>query len=151
MRRARPFPALASEPMRFSVVVPAHNEEQLLSSGLDAIAEANRSVAGEVEVIVVANRCTDRTVEIARAAGARVVVNDARNIAAVRNAGAATATGDVFVSIDADCVMSPFAFSEMERLLRTGRYVGGGARVRMERSSVGIRATLRDRRRAAAS
>jgi glycosyltransferase involved in cell wall biosynthesis len=128
--------------MRFSVVVPAHNEELLLPHALASIAAAAGGVAGAVEVIVVANRCTDSTPAIARAAGAVVVESDARNIAAVRNAGAAVATGEVIVTIDADCVMAPAALREVDRLLATGRYVGGGTKVRPERTSAGIRATL---------
>jgi glycosyltransferase involved in cell wall biosynthesis len=128
--------------MRFSVVVPAHNEELLLPAALAAIAEAAAGVTGEVEVIVVANRCTDSTPTLAQDAGAVVVESDARNISAVRNAGAAVATGDVIVTIDADCAMSPAALREIDRLLARGRYVGGGTKVRMERTSAGIRTTL---------
>ena len=127
--------------MHFSVVVPAHNEELLLPRALSAIDAAAQQVAGEVEVIVVANRCTDSTAERARAAGAIVVHDESRNISAVRNAGAAAATGDVLLTIDADCVMSPVTFGEIERLLGTGRFVGGGAKVRPERWSAGIAAT----------
>lgn len=55
-----------------SVVVPAHNEEPVIESmlrGLLADAEA-----GELEVIVVCNGCTDRTAEIARSIGEPVTV-----------------------------------------------------------------------------
>jgi glycosyltransferase involved in cell wall biosynthesis len=129
-------------PVLFSVIVPAHNEERLLPRGLAAIELARERIDGGVEVIVVANRCTDATVTIATDAGAIVVENDARNISAVRNAGAAVATGDAIVTVDADCVMSPSSLSEIERMLATGRYVGGGTKVRPERTSAGIRATL---------
>jgi glycosyltransferase involved in cell wall biosynthesis len=127
--------------VNFSVVVPAHNEERLLPGGLAAIASAATEVDGAVEVIVVANRCTDSTADLARAAGAIVVEDPSRNIATVRNAGAAVATGDVIVTIDADCVMSAPTFREIERLLGTGRFVGGGTKVVPERTSAGIRAT----------
>jgi glycosyltransferase involved in cell wall biosynthesis len=70
-----------------------------------------------------------------------VVNSDARNISAVRNAGAAAATGEVLVTIDADSTMSPAALRDIDRLLRTGRFVGGGTRVRPERHSPGIIAT----------
>jgi glycosyltransferase involved in cell wall biosynthesis len=128
--------------MRFSVVVPAHNEELLLPKGIAAIATAAAQVTGGVEVIVVANRCTDATVAIAHDYGAAVVESDARNIAAVRNSGAAAATGEIIVTIDADCVMDPATFREIDRLLAPGDYVGGGTKVNMERTSLGIRATL---------
>ena len=127
--------------MRFSVVVPAHNEERLLPDALRAIRIAADRVEGDVEVIVVANRCTDSTAELARADGAIVVADESRNISAVRNAGAAVATGDVLVTIDADCVMSARMFTEIERLLGDKRVVGGGTFVLPERWSAGIVAT----------
>jgi glycosyltransferase involved in cell wall biosynthesis len=125
----------------FSVVVPAHNEELLLPRALRAIEAAAERVDGDVEVIVVANRCTDSTIDRARTAGAIVVEDTSRCISAVRNAGAAVATGDALVTIDADCVMSPSTFRELERLLNSGRFVGGGTRVVPERRSIGILAT----------
>jgi len=128
--------------MRFSVVVPAHNEERLITNGLEAIAVAAERFGGEVEIVVVANRCTDATVALAEGAGAVVVANEARNISAVRNAGAAVATGEILVTIDADCVMDPTALCAIDELVATGRYVGGGTKVRPERMSPGIRATI---------
>ena len=129
-------------PFRFSVIVPAHNEARLLPRGLAALKTAAAHVHGRVETVVVANRCTDGTARIAADSGAVVIENDVRNLAAVRNAGAGVATGNVFVTIDADSQMSPGALREIESLLATGRVVGGGTAVVPERSSVGIRATL---------
>jgi glycosyltransferase involved in cell wall biosynthesis len=127
--------------VRFSVVVPAHNEELLLPRCIAAISDASEAVDGGVEIIVVANRCSDSTAAIARHAGATVVDNDDRNIAAVRNAGAAVASGDFIVTIDADSLMSPVALRDIERLLRPRSCVGGGTKVVPERTSAGIRAT----------
>jgi len=128
-------------PPHFSVVIPAHNEQMLLPRALAAIDRAADQVAESVEVIVVANRCTDATADAAAAVGAVVVDDESRNIAAVRNAGAAAAGGDVLLTIDADSVMAPNTFREVDRLLGTGRFVGGGARVVPERWSAGILAT----------
>jgi glycosyltransferase involved in cell wall biosynthesis len=125
----------------FSVVIPAHNEELLLPRALAAIDRAADQADGAVEVIVVANRCTDATADVARAAGALVVDDDARNIAAVRNIGAAAARGDVLLTVDADSVMAPNTFREVDRILATGRVVGGGTKVLPERWSAGILAT----------
>jgi glycosyltransferase involved in cell wall biosynthesis len=127
--------------VQFSVVIPAHNEAELLPRCLVAIEVANRQARAEIETIVVANRCTDRTPQIARAAGAIVVESRARNIASVRNAGAAVATGDYLVTIDADCLMSPSTFYAIKGLLDSGDVIGGGTRVIPERTSAGIRAT----------
>jgi glycosyltransferase involved in cell wall biosynthesis len=106
-----------------------------------AIAVAAANTDCDVEAIVVANRCTDATADLARAAGAVVVEDESRNISAVRNAGTARATGDVLMTIDADCRMAPGTFLEIGRLLGSGRYVGGGTKVVAERRSAGILAT----------
>ncbi len=72
---------------KFSIIVPARNEEKFLPGCLASIAAASAPYPGEVEIIASINRCTDRTEEIARAAGAKIVHEDARNIARIRNAG----------------------------------------------------------------
>jgi glycosyltransferase involved in cell wall biosynthesis len=127
--------------VRFSVIVPAHNEAWWLPRALASITAAGARVEGPVEVVVVANRCTDDTALIAASADAVVIESLARNVAAVRNAGAGVATGETIVTIDADCVMAPTALCGVEDLLDSGKYVGGGTKVRPERSSVGIWAT----------
>ena len=128
--------------MKFSVVIPAHNEERFIGQCLAALAQAAQPPGAELEVIVVANRCTDRTEAIAAEHGARVVRNEAKNLAMIRNAGARQATGDVLVTIDADSVMSPNMFAEIAAALESGRYIGGGVAIRPDRSSPGIRATI---------
>ena len=74
----------------------------------------------------------------AASTGATVVTVRHSSIAVARNAGAAVATGQILVTIDADRVMSPVAFAEIERLLATGCYVGGGAIQQAERHSLAI-------------
>jgi glycosyltransferase involved in cell wall biosynthesis len=124
-----------------SVLIPARDEERVLAACLAAIGVAAEQVDGEVEVVVALNRCTDRTEEIARAWGAVVVTDDSRSLARIRNTAAAASTGDVIVTIDADSRMSPRMLREIDRLIRTGRYVGGGTVVRPERWSLGIALT----------
>jgi glycosyltransferase involved in cell wall biosynthesis len=126
---------------RFSIIVPAHNEEALLQRGLNAIETAIARTATSAEIVVVANRCTDRTESIAEAAGTIVVRDGHRNIAATRNAGVAASTGDIVVTIDADTIVHPHALTEVDRLVRTGTYVGGGCRFDMERHSLGLAVT----------
>ncbi|HXY33004.1 MAG TPA: glycosyltransferase [Planctomycetaceae bacterium] len=126
---------------KFSIVVPARNEEKFLPACLESIAAASAPYPGEVEIIASINRCTDRTEEIARAAGAKIVHEDARNIARVRNAAAHAATGEILVTIDADSRMSRGMLRTIDRLLASGKYIGGGVMVYPERYSLGIFAT----------
>lgn len=69
----------------FSVIIPAHNEEAYIGKCLRAVHAAAASVLPlKTEVIVVANRCTDKTAAIAEAMDAKVVHNGERCIAAAR-------------------------------------------------------------------
>jgi glycosyltransferase involved in cell wall biosynthesis len=127
--------------VRFSVIIPARNEERFLGKCLESIRVAAMPYRDQVEVIVVLNRCSDRTAEIAQTYGARTIREDTRNLAAIRNAGARSAAGSVLVTIDADSTMSPGALSAIDRALASGTTVGGGTPIRPDRSSPGIRAT----------
>jgi glycosyltransferase involved in cell wall biosynthesis len=126
---------------RFSILIPARNEEQYLPGCLESIEVAGQAFPNQVEIVVAINRCTDRTEEIALNHGAKVVHDDSRNLARIRNTAARAATGDIIVTIDADSRMSRTMLVEIDRLLRTGKYVGGGVMVLPERWSLGIVAT----------
>ena len=126
----------------FSVLIPARNEEAFLPRCLDSIKVAATPFPDQVEIIVALNRCTDRTEEIALKHGAKVVREDGRNLARIRNAAAKAATGEIIVTIDADSRMTANMLVEIDRLLQTGKYVGGGVTIRPERWSLGILVTV---------
>ncbi|MEH2475592.1 acetyltransferase-like isoleucine patch superfamily enzyme/glycosyltransferase involved in cell wall biosynthesis [Nitrobacteraceae bacterium AZCC 2161] len=109
----------------FSVIIPAHNEEKVLARCLDALlADAK---PGELEVIVAANGCTDRTVEIARnyGNGVRVVEIPEASKHAALNAGDAAATVFPRAYLDADITIDAAALRAVAaELERTGALVG---------------------------
>jgi glycosyltransferase involved in cell wall biosynthesis len=76
---------------RVCVVVPAHNEARLIQRCLGSVARAARACVARVEVIVAADSCTDGTVRVARAMGARIVEVRVGNVGRVRAAGCAEA------------------------------------------------------------
>jgi glycosyltransferase involved in cell wall biosynthesis len=127
---------------RFSIIIPARNEGRYLSACLESIRVAAMPFETQVEVIVVLNCCTDETEEIARAWGARVVQETARNLAAIRNSGARLAVGQVLVTIDADSRMSPTTLTAIDRAVASKGTVGGGTAIRPDRYSPGILTTL---------
>jgi cellulose synthase/poly-beta-1,6-N-acetylglucosamine synthase-like glycosyltransferase len=106
--------------IRFLVLIPAHNEEPVIRRCLEAIAADRRG--GDV-VLVVADRCTDATAEIARSFGARVLERgpaEEPGRAAARQAGlehARSLEWDAVVMLDADSVISPGFFLACERAL----------------------------------
>lgn len=124
--------------MRISVIIPAHNEEQFLPACLESISTAAENCDHDIERIVVLNRCTDRTEEIAADQHCTLVREDAPNLSRIRNAGAAVSTGEIIVTIDADSLMHPRTFLEVVKKLESGKFIGGGTIVLLERLSLGI-------------
>lgn len=121
--------------VKISIVVPAYNEERLLGGSLAQMklaADAFTARGWEVELIVCDNNSTDRTSEIARAAGANVVFEPVNQIARARNRGAAAATGDWLVFVDADSHPSRELFADVAEQIQSGRCLAGGSTVKMD-------------------
>lgn len=112
-----------------SFILPAHNEAFEIEQTLKSINDAARAVALPFEVIVVNDASTDRTAELARSEGARVVDVQLQKISAVRNAGAKAAKGDALFFVDADTkIFTPVLRAALAALEHGA--VGGGAWVR---------------------
>ncbi|MEV4689234.1 glycosyltransferase [Microbacterium sp. LWH3-1.2] len=102
-----------------AVIVPAHDEEQLLGACLDSIAravDAARSVVPRIGVWVVLDACTDGSASVAEAAGVEVISVDAHSVGTARAAGVRAALeglGDAparaiwTAHTDADSVVPP--------------------------------------------
>ena len=121
-----------------SVVVPAHNEEDFIGDCLQAIKHAAKNTNLNVETVVVLNRCTDKTGEIAEAAGAQCIEFDEPCIAAIRNTGIRASTGSLILTIDADSLMAPQTIAKAWSEYQSGRAVGGDTGSVPERWSIGI-------------
>ena len=127
--------------MRFSVVIPARNEADYLPRLLETVAAARaryRGGADAIEVIVADNGSTDRTADIARRRGCRVVQVDKRVIGAVRNAGARAAQGEILAFVDADTRIHRETFNAIEDMLARRRVIAGATGIVFERLSLGI-------------
>jgi glycosyltransferase involved in cell wall biosynthesis len=111
-----------------SFIVPAHNEEHELPGSLLSIRAAAEASKQPFEIVVVDDDSTDATAEVAKAAGAIVAPVNYRQIAAVRNAGARAARGDILFFVDADTLISPEHVTGALDALVAG-CIGGGARV----------------------
>ena len=86
---------------RVSVVIPAFNDSGMLGRCLQALARQSRAAD---EIVVVDNGSTDDTAAVARAAGARVVVEPRRGIFPASAAGFDAAGGEIIARLDADSV-----------------------------------------------
>src|SRR3954463_9581212 len=89
---------VAIDSVKVSVVIPALNEAENLPHVLP------RLPAGLHEVIVVDGHSTDGTIEVARRLrpDVRVVMQTGKGKGNALTAGFAAATGDIFVTLDAD-------------------------------------------------
>ena len=71
------------------VIIPAHNEQDLLPACLASLRRAARALRGTPAcLVVVADSCRDRTAQAARRGGASVIKITARSAGAARAAGA---------------------------------------------------------------
>jgi glycosyltransferase involved in cell wall biosynthesis len=116
--------------MKISIIVPAFNEEKLIASTLQAIEAAGESFTGRgwtMEIIVCDNNSTDTTAQLARAAGARVVFEPVNQISRARNTGAAAATGDWFIFVDADSRPTSGLFADVAGQIEGGQCLAGGS------------------------
>jgi GT2 family glycosyltransferase len=114
-----------------SFIVPAHNEDALLGRTLSALHNSARALGEPYDIVVIDDASTDRTCEIAREHNVRVISVSHRQIAATRNAGAAVATGDILIFVDADTTITEQALRAATDAIRHGA-VGGGAAVRFD-------------------
>ena len=120
--------------MKISVIIPAFNEERLIGETLREVGAAMAAFSRRgwsSEVIVCDNNSTDGTAELARAAGARVVFEPVNQIARARNCGAAAATGDWLLFIDADSHPSEELLTEVAERIESGRCLAGGCTIRL--------------------
>lgn len=90
-----------------SVIIPAYNAQDMIGETLDSIlAQTYRNL----EIIVVDDGSTDRTSQVVKGYGSRVLYHYQKNsggCAVPRNAGIERSSGDFLCFIDADDLMAP--------------------------------------------
>lgn len=121
--------------MHLSIIIPAFNEERLITRCLQSIAlslAANLKPGFTTDIIVVDNNSTDNTANLAKETGAQVVFEPINQIGRARNAGAAKATGDWLLFLDADSELSPELLADILRVIEDGTSVGCGSTLHMQ-------------------
>jgi peptidoglycan/xylan/chitin deacetylase (PgdA/CDA1 family) len=95
---------------KISVIIPARNEENYVGSCIESVKAQD---FGDYEIIVVDNGSTDRTAEVAKKLGARVIFEPRVGLPQARETGRRAAKGEILSYIDADTVIPPFYLSKI--------------------------------------
>jgi hypothetical protein len=119
----------------FAVIIPAHNEEAVIARCLRSVL-ADAPGAEAMQIIVAANGCTDRTVEIARAVAPHALVLDlpvGSKIGAINAANrAATLFPRIFLDADVEC--GYFALAALAEALRQPGAMAAAPAIRLDLS-----------------
>ena len=115
--------------MQLSVVIPAYNEELYLPEALTRVTNALAVAGWPSEIVVVDNDSHDSTRAISESFGARVVSEMEHNISCVRNTGAAHATGDILIFLDADTLVPELLFKRIANTMEDENCLGGAVAV----------------------
>ena len=102
--------------MKISGIVLVRNEEGLIGDCLESLAWVD-------EIIVVDNGCTDKTIEIARDKGAKIIESLKGSFSGRRNLGAKQASGEWLLYVDVDERVTPLLKKEIEETTRNGTCV----------------------------
>lgn len=129
----RPRQQRGAPPAQLVILVPAHNEEELIGLCVRSLLDQTYPDA-LYRVVVVADNCTDATVATARAAGASVLVRDdptrrGKGQAlrwAVGHVFSQAVMPDAMVVVDADAIADPDFLKELEAEFAAGNEVVQG-------------------------
>ncbi|MDQ8203010.1 glycosyltransferase [Pelagicoccus sp. SDUM812003] len=118
--------------MLLSIVIPAFDEEQRIGESIrriQAAIAANTRPGVTFELIVCDNNSNDRTAQVARELGAKVVFEPINQISRARNKGAAAALGDWLLFVDADSYPSTELLSDLLDAIASGDVIGCGTTI----------------------
>lgn len=125
MTRTEARPNTKRQDDLISVIIAAYNEEDYIGACLEAVL-AQDAGAGPVEIVVAANACTDRTVEIAQGyrgqikdRGWQLQVLDIAQAGKVNalNQGDGAASGAALIYLDADVICDPALLGQLRGAL----------------------------------
>ncbi len=113
--------------MKASIVIPAYNEEDCIKRCIEAVLNQNHK---DLEVILVDDGSTDRTVNIAKEYSIKIVKGKHEGNSAAKNLGWKKAKGNIVIFIDADMVIHPNYVSETLKCYEDGK-LGGTTHVEL--------------------
>jgi glycosyltransferase involved in cell wall biosynthesis len=115
-----------------SVIIPAHNEANVIARCLSAMLEG--AAPGEVQVVVACNGCTDETAKIARGFGdaVQVIETPVASKSEALNMADRVAHGFPRFYVDADVVLPHDAMVKVADVLRQGNVLAAAPAVKFD-------------------
>ena len=128
----RKKPAITKKFSSISVIMPAHNEEKVISDSIQSVLDAGFN--GKKQVIVVDDGSRDKTAKIVasfKARGVRLLRTDHCGKSASINNALKIVTGDVVVIVDADSCIHKDALREIVLEVSRDNIAGASGVVRV--------------------
>lgn len=108
--------------MKISIIVPTHNESDVITELLNYLSDhANESVE---EILVIDGLSTDDTVQKVRKAGYQCLISPQKGRAAQMNLGAKLTSGDILYFVHADSIPPKTYVSDIFKALQNGKESG---------------------------
>lgn len=101
---------------KISIIIPALNEGEGIEETISSIPRTKLEEMGyEVQILVVDGNSEDKTTELAREAGAEIIIESRRGYGRAFQTGFAHAKGDIIVTADADAT---YPLEDIPRLVQ---------------------------------
>ncbi|MGY2131154.1 TIGR04283 family arsenosugar biosynthesis glycosyltransferase [Hymenobacter sp. HD11105] len=119
-----PHGLITPSPETVSIIIPTFNEADCIGELLTYLRKSSGPNA-DLEIIVADGHSTDATAEVARRAGARVVLCPCKGRAAQLNYGASQAGGQILYFLHADTYPPPTFLADIRQALGPAGYGSG--------------------------
>ncbi|MFN7991900.1 MAG: glycosyltransferase family 2 protein [Candidatus Micrarchaeia archaeon] len=103
-----------------TIVIPTLNEEAGIGHSITVIPRSELSRTYDLEVLIVDSQSKDRTAEIARSLGARVITEPRRGYGRAYKTGFDEAKGGILVSLDGDATYPASDIPSLVEIIRKG-------------------------------
>jgi len=117
-----------SDKLKYSIIIPTLNEEALLPKLLNQLNDKKLRSSYEFEIIISDGGSKDKTLEISRNLVDKIILNQdqvSQNIAAGRNIGAMSASGEILIFLNGDVILNDafYFFDYLEKHFNYSNYL----------------------------
>lgn len=106
---------------KVSVIIPVYNEQNSINDALESITDQSYK---NLELIIVDDGSTDKTLEIIKKFKVKILSQDHKGPGVARNFGAAKATGEILIFVDADMTFDKDFVTDLVKPIISGKTIG---------------------------